>query len=95
MLRDKLIDGRSNGTYLNREVTRNEHNIIDWLNKHIPETHESTIVHGDFRLGNLIYHKNNNIKAVLDWELSTIGDPLADFDICSIPFIYQLEKGME
>jgi len=60
--------------------------IIDWLNKHIPETYESTIVHGDFRLGNLIYHKNNNIMAVLDWELSTIGDPLADFGYMLYPF---------
>ena len=60
--------------------------IIDWLNKHIPEKYESTIVHGDFRLGNLIYGNNNSIKAVLDWELSTVGDPLADFGYMLYPY---------
>ena len=62
MPRDKLIDGKSNGTYLNKEVLPEMDNIINWLNKHLPEKYESTIVHGDFRLGNLIYNKNNNIK---------------------------------
>ena len=60
--------------------------IIDWLNKQIPEKYESTIVHGDFRLGNLIYDNNNSIKAVLDWELSTLGDPLADFGYMLYPY---------
>ena len=60
--------------------------IIDWLNKHLPEEYASTIVHGDFRLGNLIYDNNNTIKAVLDWELSTLGDPLADFGYMLYPY---------
>ena len=61
--------------------------IINWLNNNLPEKYDSTIVHGDFRLGNLIFDKNNkNIKAVLDWELSTIGDPLADFGYMLYPY---------
>ena len=53
--------------------------LIDWLSNNIPESDETTIVHGDYRLGNLIYdlHKPKVI-AVLDWELSTLGHPLAD-----------------
>ena len=67
--------------------------IIEWLNKHLPEKCDSSIVHGDFRLGNLIFNKDSKtINSVLDWELSTIGDPLADFDICFIRIIYLLVK---
>jgi aminoglycoside phosphotransferase (APT) family kinase protein len=56
--------------------------MIDWLPAHIPESpNESVaIVHGDFRLDNLIFHPSEpRVLAVLDWELSTLGDPLADF----------------
>jgi aminoglycoside phosphotransferase (APT) family kinase protein len=55
-------------------------NLIGWLPKNIPEGDETTIVHGDFRLDNLIFHPSEpRILAVLDWELSTLGHPLADF----------------
>ena len=55
-------------------------NLIAWLPKHIPATDETTIVHGDYRLDNVIFHPTEpRILAVLDWELSTLGDPLADF----------------
>lgn len=53
--------------------------LIDWISKNIPDTDETTIVHGDYRLGNLIYDLNEpKVIAVLDWELSTLGHPLAD-----------------
>jgi aminoglycoside phosphotransferase (APT) family kinase protein len=54
--------------------------LIDWLPKHIPPSGSARLVHGDYRLDNLIIAKNAPaIIAVLDWELSTLGDPLADF----------------
>ena len=54
--------------------------LIEWLSRHLPPEGESRIVHGDYRMDNLIFHKTEpKVIGVLDWELSTIGDPLADF----------------
>ncbi|MBB95481.1 MAG: phosphotransferase family protein [Rhodobacteraceae bacterium] len=54
--------------------------LIAWLPTAIPDGDESTIVHGDFRCDNMIFHPTEpRILAVLDWELSTLGHPLADF----------------
>ena len=54
--------------------------LIPWLPSHIPPGDETALVHGDFRLGNVIIHPTDpRVVAVLDWELSTLGDPLADF----------------
>ena len=54
--------------------------LIAWLPDHLPVEEKTAIVHGDFRLDNMILHPTRpEILAVLDWELSTIGDPLADF----------------
>jgi aminoglycoside phosphotransferase (APT) family kinase protein len=53
--------------------------LIEWLPQHVPPGDETTIAHGDFRLGNLIYHPTEpRVVAVLDWELSTLGHPLGD-----------------
>ncbi len=53
--------------------------LIEWMPEHIPAGDETTIAHGDFRLGNLIIHPAEpRVVAVLDWELSTLGHPLAD-----------------
>ncbi len=55
-------------------------NLIDWLPKNIPEDEETSIVHGDFRLDNMVFDKDSlEVKAILDWELSTLGSPIADF----------------
>ena len=55
-------------------------NLIAWLPKNIPPETGTAVVHGDFRLDNAIYHPSEpRILAVLDWELSTLGEPLADF----------------
>ena len=54
--------------------------LIEWLPLHIPPADETRIVHGDFRLDNVIFDPHEPcIRAVLDWELSTLGHPLADF----------------
>jgi aminoglycoside phosphotransferase (APT) family kinase protein len=84
--------GRS-GAYLKRQIERwtkqyraseteridaMEH-LIEWLPAHLPRSDETALVHGDFRIDNLIFHPTEpRIVAVLDWELSTLGHPLAD-----------------
>ena len=53
--------------------------LIEWLPQHIPPGERTSIVHGDYRLDNMIFHPNEpRVAAVLDWELSTLGDPMAD-----------------
>ena len=55
-------------------------NLIAWLPANIPAGDETRIVHGDYRIDNVIFHPDKpRILAVLDWELSTLGHPLADF----------------
>jgi len=51
-----------------------------WLAEHLPQSPPATIVHGDYRLGNTIYGSAApaHLAAILDWEMATIGDPLAD-----------------
>jgi aminoglycoside phosphotransferase (APT) family kinase protein len=82
------------GNYLERQVTRwttqyraseterieAVERLIDWLPTRIPTDNETRIVHGDFRIDNVIFHPTEpRILAVLDWELSTLGHPLVDF----------------
>ena len=51
------------------------------LNASIPQERGATIVHGDYRLDNSVVSDDGHIAAVLDWEMSTLGDPLADLGI--------------
>lgn len=54
--------------------------LVEWLPQHIPSADQVAITHGDFRADNMIFHPSEpRVLAVLDWELSTLGDPLADF----------------
>ena len=54
--------------------------LIEWLPENIPEGDETSIVHGDYRLDNMVFHPTKpRVVAVLDWELCTLGHPLADF----------------
>ncbi|KAL4646546.1 acyl-CoA dehydrogenase family member 10 [Arapaima gigas] len=53
--------------------------LIEWFPQHLPKNQRTTVVHGDFRLDNLVFHKDKpEVISVLDWELSTLGDPLCD-----------------
>lgn len=61
--------------------------LRDWLMRHATVPEESTITHGDFRLGNTIVHPNEpRVAGVLDWELSTIGHPLSDLAYLCLPY---------
>ncbi|HEX3911609.1 MAG TPA: phosphotransferase family protein [Solirubrobacteraceae bacterium] len=62
-----------------REIPAVEH-VGKWLAENLPESGAATIVHGDFRLGNTIFASGApaRLEGVLDWEMATIGDPLAD-----------------
>ena len=54
--------------------------LIEWLPATLPEQTRTSVVHGDYRIDNMIFaHDEAKVLAVLDWELSTLGDPLADF----------------
>jgi aminoglycoside phosphotransferase (APT) family kinase protein len=88
-----LSDFGKPGNYMARQVSRwtkqyeasktddieSMENLIQWLPNHIPDDDCTTIVHGDFRLENLIIHPTEpRVVATLDWELSTLGHPFAD-----------------
>src|SRR5256885_12741503 len=54
--------------------------VADWLQANLPDTPQTTIVHGDYRLGNAMFELDApaRLKAIFDWEMATLGDPLAD-----------------
>ena len=60
-------------------ILENMDNLIVWLEKNLPDDFSLNLIHGDFRFDNLIMHQEKEkVIAVLDWELSTLGNPLAD-----------------
>ena len=61
--------------------------LIEWLPAHLPGDDTTSLVHGDYRPGNLIMHPSDNrVAAVLDWELSTLGHPLGDLAYFCMPY---------
>jgi aminoglycoside phosphotransferase (APT) family kinase protein len=68
--------------------------LVDWLGKHLPaDRGDARVVHGDFRCDNMIFAPDApRVLAVLDWELSTLGDPLADFVYHLL--MYRMPAGM-
>lgn len=90
-----LSDFGRPGSYFERQIGRwskqyledvdagrddNMDRVIEWLNANTPPGDEVAIVHGDYRIDNMIFHPTEpRVLAVLDWELSTLGNPVADF----------------
>jgi len=67
--------------------------LIDWLPKRLPPAGTTSIVHGDLRLDNMIFHPSEpRVLALLDWELSTLGDPLADFGYHMLTWVLRAEE---
>ncbi|KAM9331148.1 acyl-CoA dehydrogenase family member 10 [Gastrophryne carolinensis] len=74
--------------------------LIEWLPQHLPAGQNTAVVHGDFRLDNLIFHPDKlEVLAVLDWELSTLGDPLSDVAyncmVYYLPRDLPIQKGLQ
>jgi len=89
-----LADFGRPGNYVERQIARwikqyraaeterieSMENLIEWLPKNIPQDTQTSLTHGDYRFDNVIFHPTEpRILAVIDWELATLGDPLADF----------------
>ena len=89
-----LADFGKTGSYIERQIARWSKQyeaagaeripamdaLIGWLPQHVPPGDETSIVHGDFRIDNVIFHSTEpRVLAVLDWELATLGHPLSDF----------------
>jgi len=96
-----LADFGKPGNYFERQISRwtqqyrasetrsigAMNDLIEWLPANIPADDSAGIVHGDFRLDNLVIHPTEaRVLAVLDWELATIGHPLADFTYHLLPW---------
>ena len=89
-----LTDYGKPGNYMGRQVDRwtkqykasetahldDMERLIEWLPKSLPAQERTSVVHGDYRLDNMVIHPTEpRVIAVLDWELGTLGEPLADF----------------
>ncbi|MBX3502512.1 MAG: phosphotransferase family protein [Alphaproteobacteria bacterium] len=71
--------------------------LLEWLPANAPQADSTTIVHGDYRLDNMIYHSSEpRVLAVIDWEISTLGDPLAELSyLCMMHRVPQEQGGMQ
>jgi aminoglycoside phosphotransferase (APT) family kinase protein len=70
------------------EVMSEMERLIEWLPKTLPEQTRTSIVHGDYRIDNMIFASDApKVLAVLDWELGTLGDPLADFTYVAMAWV--------
>lgn len=67
--------------------------LIAFLPETVPEQAGSSIVHGDYRIDNVLFDGDGTLSAVLDWELATLGDPLADFSYFAMQWAMPADGG--
>lgn len=84
--RQIVVWGQSFRATRMREFTNHLDRIEEWLLRHLPASSPTGIVHGDFRLGNIVVSAEGRPLAVLDWELTTLGDPYTDLAYCCLPY---------
>ncbi|OYX15463.1 MAG: phosphotransferase family protein [Rhizobiales bacterium 32-66-8] len=102
-----LSDFGKPGNYFARQIARwtrqwelsrvaddaNIDTLVAWLPAHIPADDTTTLVHGDYRIGNLMFHPTEpRVVAVLDWELSTLGHPLSDLAHSAMAWLSQPDE---
>jgi aminoglycoside phosphotransferase (APT) family kinase protein len=67
--------------------------LIAFLPESLPQQSRTSIVHGDYRIDNVVYDGDGTLTAVLDWELATLGDPLADFSYLAMQWVMPADGG--
>jgi aminoglycoside phosphotransferase (APT) family kinase protein len=67
--------------------------LIAFLPETLPEQSRTSIVHGDYRIDNVVFDGDGTLTAVLDWELATLGDPLADFSYLAMQWAMPADGG--
>ena len=102
-----LSDFGKPGNYFQRQVARwtrqyrdseterisEMERLIAFLPETLPEQSRTSIVHGDYRIDNVVYDGDGTLTAVLDWELATLGDPLADFSYLAMQWVMPADGG--
>ena len=102
-----LADFGKPGNYFERQVMRwtrqyrdsetdyipEMERLIAFLPETLPEQSRTSIVHGDYRIDNVVYDGDGTLSAVLDWELATLGDPLADFSYLAMQWMMPADEG--
>lgn len=103
----ELSDFGKSGNYFERQVMRwtrqyrdsqtdylpEMERLISFLPETIPEQSRTSIVHGDYRIDNVMYDGDGSLTAVLDWELATLGDPVADFSYLALQWMMPADGG--
>jgi aminoglycoside phosphotransferase (APT) family kinase protein len=103
----ELADFGKPGNYFERQVMRwtrqyrdsqtdyviEMERLIAFLPETLPEQARTSIVHGDYRIDNVVFDGDGTLTAVLDWELATLGDPLADFSYLAMQWMMPADGG--
>ncbi len=102
-----LVDFGKPGNYFERQIARwtrqyrdsqtdyvpEMERLIAFLPETLPEQSRTSIVHGDYRIDNVVFDGDGTLTAVLDWELATLGDPLADFSYLAMQWALPADGG--